>query len=168
MDEARSRENRVPSWPTTSAWYLSEHQQLPGCEPIGIGEALNPLMDYTSTHKWSIGNDGAGKPPAQQVRRIISMVAVSYRRPPVGYADQMDQDLHVYASAFFVDVFSCHKRCVVQLTDDSQPFAKPGSHFLPTSAQLHHLSSSRLPPSHPSRIWLGAYGKPDRNPNAYS
>ena len=50
----------------------------------------------------------------------------------------MDQDLHVYASAFFVDVFSCHKRCVVQLTDDSQPFAKPGSHFLPTSAQLHH------------------------------
>src|ERR1700730_5352232 len=48
---------------------------------------------------------GAGKPPAQQVRGVTSMVAISYRRPPVGHADRTDRDLHVYASAFFVDAF---------------------------------------------------------------
>src|ERR1700730_7875395 len=111
---------------------------------------------------------GAGKPPAQPVRRVTSMVAVSYRRSPVGHADRTDRDLHVCASGFFVEVVSSRNRQVVELTNDDHLFGTHGFHFFATRSQPHHFSSTRLRLSHSSRAWPGDYEDPGRSPNVYS
>jgi hypothetical protein len=112
--------------------------------------------EWRNSHTYVDGRLILGKTYAPS----ISMASVSYRRPPVGYADRTDQDLHVYVSRVFGAVISFQKAQLVDLTNDGQVSATDSFHSFATSAQLHHFPSTRLRPSRSCRVWLGHYGKP--------